>query len=546
MNLFGTIMQLFAGLGALLVGFKMLSENTSKLANSGLRSLFNKTSKNPIVGVLIGAGATAIIQSSGATTVLIVGFVNSGIMSLYQATAMIMGANIGTTITGQIAALKSLPVAEVAMAMTLVGMALDMFLKKDKIKTFGLLLAGLGLIFIGLELMSASMDAFKESPAIVEALQVINNPFLLLLIGIVTTTIVQSSSAITSILITMAASGLVIGGGGNAILYVILGTNIGSTTTALLSSFSANTNGKRTSLIHLLFNVMGSVIFFIVLLCVPKFMDLTFAKWFANAGTQVAMFHTFFNVICTLIFLPFIKVFVWVATKIYKDKEEVKRVSHLDARVLRSPSVALQAANRELKDACALAMQAVNGSLEGFLSSSTENGEQIRTNIEQVNDMGKAITEYIVKVSAGDISYADEQKIGRLHYIVGDVMRVAELADNIVKHTEKSVAQSLVFSDEVKKDLTQMTQDLNSLYEASIKAFMENDKELVPALNELEDKVDNMRRKLVQGHIDRLGEGKCQPQSSGVFINLVGNMERIGDHLHAIGSSVNEEILKKI
>ena len=156
MNLFGTIMQLFAGLGALLVGFKMLSENTSKLANSGLRSLFNKTSKNPLVGVLIGAGATAIIQSSGATTVLIVGFVNSGIMSLYQATAMIMGANIGTTITGQIAALKSLPIAEVAMAMTLVGMALDMFLKKDKIKTFGLLLAGLGLIFIGLEIFITS------------------------------------------------------------------------------------------------------------------------------------------------------------------------------------------------------------------------------------------------------------------------------------------------------------------------------------------------------------------------------------------------------
>ena len=546
MNLFGTIMQLFAGLGALLVGFKMLSENTSKLANSGLRSLFNKTSKNPLVGVLIGAGATAIIQSSGATTVLIVGFVNSGIMSLYQATAMIMGANIGTTITGQIAALKSLPIAEVAMAMTLVGMALDMFLKKDKIKTFGLLLAGLGLIFIGLELMSASMDAFKESPAIVNALQVINNPFLLLLIGIVTTTIVQSSSAITSILITMAASGLVIGGGGNAILYVILGTNIGSTTTALLSSFSANTNGKRTSLIHLLFNVAGSIIFFIILLCVPKFMDLTFAKWFTDAGTQVAMFHTFFNVICTLIFLPFIKVFVWVATKIYKDKEEVKRVSHLDARVLRSPSVALQAANRELEDACALAMQAVNGSLEGFLSSNTENSEQIRANIEQVNEMGKAITEYIVKVSAGELSYADEQKIGRLHYIVGDVVRVAELADNIVKHTEKSVAQSLVFSEEVKKDLAQMTQDLNSLYETSIKAYMKNDKSVLPVLNEIEDKVDNMRRKLVQGHIDRLGEGKCQPQSSGVFINLVGNMERIGDHLHAIGYSVNEEILNKI
>lgn len=533
------ILILFAGLGALLVGFKLLSDNTAKLADTGLRTMFNKTSKNPLIGVLIGAGATAIIQSSGATTVMIVGFVNSGIMSLYQATAMIMGANIGTTITGQIASLKSLPVAEFAMALTLVGMSMEMFAKKDKVKSLGLLFAGLGLIFVGLELMSSSMTEFSKSDAITEAFRVINNPLLLLFIGVVTTGIVQSSSAITSILITMASSGLAIGGGGNAILFVVLGTNIGSTVTALMSSFSANTNGKRTSLIHLLFNTVGSLIFFIILILWKDFMSVTFASWFVDPGVQIAMFHTFFNLICTVLFIPFINVFVWVATKIYKDKEmEKARQSHLDSRVLRTPAIALQCVKREIIDACKMAIDIFDMAITNFINKDCETNDQVRAKIGEVNDIGKSIVEYVVKISSGDTSYHDEQEIGKIHYVVGDVVRVADIADNIVRHAERAAREDLVFSDGVKEELRVMANKIIELYQNVAKAYANEDKSLLPAIDAIEETIDQTRRKLVHGHIERLSEGKCHPNSSGVFINLVANLERIGDHLNSIGHSI--------
>ncbi len=540
MDTFAAIMQLFAGLGVLMMGFKLLSENTEKLANSGLRSLFSKTSKNPIIGVAIGAAATMIIQSSGATTVMIVGFVNSGLMSLYQATAMIMGANIGTTITAQIASLKNLPIADVAMAFALVGIALDMFSKKDKPKTFGLLLAGLGFIFVGLEMMSATMSVFKEYPIVTDALQAINNPFLLVLIGLVTTAIVQSSSAITSILIAMAGGGLVVGGGGNAVLFIILGTNIGSCVTALLSSFSANTNGKRAALIHVLFNTFGSILFFIILCCWKDFMDMTFAKLFADPASQIAMFHTFFNVICTIMFLPASKVFVWLATKIYKDKDKKgERTSHLDTRVLRSPAVAIDCADREIVDACAISIESVRLSLNGFLKSDISVADEVNKKIETVNEMGRNITEYAVKISASDISYRDEQRLGKLHFVVADVVRVAELADNIVKHTRRAVNEQMVFSDGVKAELKDMNDRIEELYRLSINVFITKEKKQIAEIDKIEDSIDSMRRNLVQGHIDRLGEGKCQPKSSGVFINLVGNLERIADHLHSIAHSID-------
>ena len=289
------VIGLLAGLGALLIGFKLLSDNIEKLATSGLKKLFNKTSKNRWVGIGIGAAVTAIIQSSGASTIMIVGFVNAGLMSLFQATAMIMGANIGTTITAQIASLGSFDVALYATLLVFIGAFMNMLCKKEKPKTIGLALAGLGLVFLSLDLMKGSMKVFSDSPAFTNLLSSVNNPFLLLFIGIILTALLQSSSALTTILIAMVTAGLSIGDSPNSIIYVILGTNIGSCVTALLSSFGASINGKRASLIHLMFNTFGSLVFFLVLLLWPTFMENTFMAWFPGApGTQIAMFHTFF------------------------------------------------------------------------------------------------------------------------------------------------------------------------------------------------------------------------------------------------------------
>ena len=324
------ILLLLGGLGALFIGMSMLQSATEKLATGGLKKLFEKTASSKLAGVGIGTLSTMIMQSSGATTVMVVGFVNAGVMTLAQAATYIMGANIGTTITAQIVALgglssSSFPLTETIIALTLAGTLIKMAFKKKhpKIALAGDLLAGLGLLFLGLETMTSNLEIlFLSNESFKSFLTSLTNPFLLLFLGIILTVLSQSSSAVTSIVLAMAMAGAVIGGSGNGVLYLILGSNIGSCSTALLSSIGATANGKRTAMIHLLFNVLGSLIFFVVLLCWPSAMELTLAKLFPdNPSLQIAMFHTFFNLLCTILFLPFVNVFVKLSKFMVKDKK---------------------------------------------------------------------------------------------------------------------------------------------------------------------------------------------------------------------------------
>jgi len=326
------VVRLLAGTGVFLIGVHLLTANIEQLATGKIKELFGKTANQRLVNVGIGAAATALIQSSGVTTVLIVGFVNVGIMNLYQAAAMIMGANIGTTVTAQIAALSAFPITTYVQILTFIGMMMSMVCKKDGKKKAGMILAGLGLIFIGLALMSDAMKGSRD--AIQGIFEVVTNPLLLFLIGIFLTALVQSSSATTSVIIAMSVAGLTIGSGGNEVLYIILGTNIGSCVTALMSSLTAGINAKRASLIHLMFNTFGSAVFFVLLLCWPDFMAVTFRQWFSSAASQIAMFHTFFNVICTVIFLPFCGVFVKISEALIKETKPQKAVTYLDERML--------------------------------------------------------------------------------------------------------------------------------------------------------------------------------------------------------------------
>lgn len=302
------IVKLLAGTGIFLVGVHLLTENIEQLATGKIRDLFGRTADKKLVNVGIGAGTTALIQSSGVTTVLIVGFVNVGIIDLSQATAMIMGANVGTTITAQIAALSAFPITTYIQIFVFIGIMMTMVCKQEHTKKVGFILAGLGLVFAGLGVMSEAMKANRDGIQVL--FESVNNPFLLLFIGAFLTALVQSSSATTSVIIAMSVAGLTIGSGGNEVLFIILGTNIGSCVTALMSSFGAGANAKRASLIHLMFNTFGSIIFFAALLCWPSFMAATFQRWFPSAATQIAMFHTFFNLTCTVLFLPLSNVFV--------------------------------------------------------------------------------------------------------------------------------------------------------------------------------------------------------------------------------------------
>ena len=386
MEIFWSVIQLLAGLGAFLLGFKLLSDNIEKLATNKLRGWFDKTSKSRLAGVGIGAGVTAIIQSSSATTVMVVGFVNAGIMSLYSATAIIMGANIGTTITAHIASLSDINVIGFVTVLTCAGIFMDMLSKNDRVKTVGIMLAGLGLVFLGLEYMSDAMSIYRDNAAFKQFLQTISNPFLLLLIGAGFTALVQSSSAVTSLIIVIVnVPGAVIGNGGNDVLFLVLGSNIGTCITVILSSLGANANAKRASLIHLMFNVFGSVNFTVFLLCWPSFMDMTLAKWFSSPGRQIAMFHTFFNVVCTCLFLPFTNVFVKISTKLIRDKKEgtgaVSDSALLDERFIQSPSVAIGQANKETAFMAGLAMESLDAAFNGFVASD----ESAREKVEELN-----------------------------------------------------------------------------------------------------------------------------------------------------------------
>lgn len=536
------ILLLIGGLGAFLLGASMLSENLGKLANNKIKGIFNRSSNKKLVGVGVGVATTAVVQSSSLTTVMVVGLVNAGIMSLFQATTVIMGANIGTTITAQIAALSSVGdiIEYLAISLTGIGAFMIAFTKKDKVKTVGNALAGLGLIFIGLDLMKNSMKIFSEKQFIVDLFVSMDIPIVLLFLGIAITALVQSSSAVTAILISMATEGLIIGGGGNAMLFIILGSNIGTCATAIISTIGANRNAKRASLIHLLFNVFGSVLFFILLSLWSSFMEVTFEKWFAGSpATQIAMFHTAFNVTCTLIFLPFSEMFVKVVNKILPDKKDENKVeTYLDKRFLSTPTIAIEALIKETVMMLDLSMESVKTAIGGFINKDETQAVKVDELNEQVSVISKGISDYLVETSTQHISLSSEKVISALHNNNGDIVRVSELADNITKYTRRSVRDELIFSDSVYVQLQEMYEKLYALAEKTKEVVETNNKKLLVAVDEIEDTIDDMRKNLIGAHIERMNAGVCKPASSSVFINLVSNLERIGDHLAYIAHSV--------
>ncbi len=545
MEIFFAIVALAAGLGTFLLGFKLLGDNMEKIASGGLKRMFNKTAKSRLAGVGIGAAATAIVQSSSVTTVMVVGFVNVGVMSLYQATAIIMGCNIGTTITGHIVSLQTIPFIEAATLLTLIGIFMDMFSKNDKVQSVGLMLAGLGLVFVGLELMGDSMSQFATDDNLKSILALATNPFLMLLIGLAVTAVVQSSSAVTSVIITMAGQGLIFGGGGNSVLYLILGTNIGTCVTALLSSIGANRNARRACIIHLMFNTFGALIFFIVLLCWPSFMEMTFASWFPDdPGRQIAMFHTFFNVVCTLIFLPFTNGFVklsgiLVPEKKKKGKGETQDTL-MDERLLGTPSIAIEQLSNARLQLADMGVENLRTAFNAYIRRDDGVTEGILKKNEEITAKSKEITDYLVRVSSEDISMHDEQIVSALHHNLGDIVRLAELADNMTKYTRREIKYNLTFSSGVNEQLEEMFAKLEELYDAVRGTLEKNDLGRLSEVDALEDEVDGMRKKLIDEHIERLNGGYCKPENSNVFINLVSNLERAGDHLSYLAHSVEE------
>lgn len=537
------VAELLAGLGAFLLGFNLLSGSMTKLAGGGLKNMLGKTVHSPLKGVGIGALSTAVMQSSSITTVMFVGFVNAGIMTLPQATALIMGSNIGSTITAQIAALQSIDIMSYLMLLACVGAFMNLFAKREKFKTLGLALGGLGLIFVGMWMMEGSMEIFKDDPFFQTAITSVTNPVLLLLIGAAVTALFQSSGAVTSIVISIAAAGITIGNGGNSVLFVIMGSNIGTCVTALLSAIGATANGKRASIIHLMFNTFGAVLFTVVLLIWKNFFEVTFQRWFTLPATQIAMFHTFFNVICTAIFLPFINVFVKISEWVIKDKKPASSVAEsdfMDERLLNTPTVALAQLSNEAVIVARKAFENLSTSFEKFLELDDSTANDIGDKTIEVEQTIGAMVNYLVKISSRNIGQHEEELINVMHHNLNDILRVNAFADNFVKYTAKSIKEDLTYSDNVKAQLRDMFDNITKLFELSVTVLNDSEHVQMDKVDEYEDKIDRNKNQLIDGHIERLNQGICQPACSGIFINLVSNLERAGDHLTYIAHSFDE------
>lgn len=540
-------LYLVAALGAFLIGFKLLSENLQKVANKGLRKLFDKTSKSKIAGVGIGIGSTVLMQSSGATTVMVIGFVNAGMMSLYQATAVIMGANIGTTITTILIAFGVTSVGKYFMVFSFVGIFLSMLLKQGKAKSWSLTLAGFGLVFFGLTIISACSNGFKDNETIKNLLSSsiepsFIEPIVLMFIGALITAIMQSSTAVNAILLSLVSAGIQIGSGGNAILYIVLGTNIGTCVTALISSIGATTNAKRSALIHFLFNFFGSVIFLIVLMIWNGFMDDFWTQIIHSAEMQLAFFHLAFNSICTLIFLPLTNLIVKTTEIIIRDKntEEEIRITFMDERMLSTPTVAIAQLQKEtvaMGDRC---MNNLHAAFTAFVERDVSATEAVHSENDEITIISKQITDYLVKVSGEDVSVHDDQRISILYHALADLLRISEISDNVAKYTTTSVEKNLVFSEQIIEKLKTMYEDLSEMYKLAAAIFETKNKDGFASLEKIENEVDSMRKVLIDEHIARLNAGACSPKNSAVFINLVSNLERAGDHINFFAHTIEE------
>lgn len=533
--------QMLAGMGVFLFGMMTMSNGLEKVSDKKMRSLFNRISNNRFWGVGIGTVATTIIQSSTALSVMVLGFVNTGAMSLFQATAIMMGANIGTTFDGILAALSNFPVSDYFMLLAPIGVLMVGLDKKGNISRLGEGLIGLGLIFIGLKFMSGS---FKDENGYIYGViknlfRIIHNPFLLIFLGIVVTALVHSSSLVTTIIITLTASGAI---QPMAAFYITLGSNIGTCFTAVIASFGASTNAKRTAFIHVFFNFIGVVLFLIFMLPLEsQIIKLFYIIGGNDGGVQVMLFHIIFNVLSAVVFLPFIKQIVWVAEKVVpegKTKNQEEALDKLDERFLESPSLAIAQVLKQIIVMAKIAETNVDLAMSDVINNKEVNTSTINKNERHLNHLNRVITNYLVKISSLSVSRADEQLIGSLYHVVSDLERIGDHAENFSEAAQAMAAQDKGMSEEAIAELTSMYEKVKLLYRDALYVFENRDEKMFKEVARREDEIDYMKKQFSDNHIERLRSGVCKVESGVMFYDIINNLERVADHLTNVAYSV--------
>ena len=551
MGAFGVLFQFIGGLGMFLYGMNAMVDGLQKSAGSRMQQLLGVFTSNKLLGIILGAGITALIQSSSATTVMVVGFVNAGVMTLSQAVGIIMGANIGTTVTSWIVSMNEwgemLKPEYFAPLLVGIGEAVNIFSKDSRKRQVGEILVGFGFLFMGLELMSMSIRPYRDAPVFAQAFALMGrNPLLGILAGAAVTAVIQSSSASIGILQTLATNGMV---NWQAAVFITLGQNIGTCVTALLSCVGAHRMAKRAAVIHLLFNCIGAMVFGIIMAAVFVFWP-SFALS-PISSVEISVFHTIFNLANTIVLYPFTGVMVKLSYRFVKNSKNRKAGTvnvenemerHLDSRILENPSFAIEHAENEVVRMGETALMNLNIAGEAILENNPHEAEEVRKNEEAINRMEKMLTSYLVKIS--NLSLNEEQRllVKNLFYTISDLERVGDHCDHLAQLAENKIKHKAQFSYEADQDLREMIKASQAALDHAIKARESRDLYEVRQVVQSEEQADTLAEDLRERHVDRLAQNLCTTENGMIFLDAVSNLEQISDHALNIAGYVRDEI----
>lgn len=538
---FGTILTMAGGLGLFLFGMELMSDSIEKVAGARLRRILEIFTTNRFMGMIVGIIFTGIIQSSSACTVMVVSFVNSGLMNLYQAAGVILGANIGTTITSQ---LVSFNLSKIAPLILLVGVVVMMFTKKEKVRKVAEVVVGFGILFVGLSTMSQAMANMKNEPQVVNLLMSLKNPFLATLMGFALTAIIQSSSVTVSIVLLLANQDLL---PLPITLYIILGCNIGACATAMLASMTGKKDAKRAALIHLLFNIIGTVIIYIALFVAGDQIVELIKSISADNGRFVANAHTLIKIAQVIMLFPFTG---WLVKMTYlivpgEDQKvgyrESYQLKYIGDKVVFNPATAVVEVVKELERMASLAEENLNRAMNALITLDEEDIEEVYEVEKNINFLNHAITDYLVKINQTTLPIEDLNSLGALFHVVNDIERIGDHAENVADAARQRKEEGVSISKEAQKELGDMLEMVNKIICYAVEMFAKSDETHMQEVITLEDQVDEKERELQKKHVERLTKGECSPEAGMIFSDIVSGLERVADHATNIAFAITTE-----
>ena len=538
---FGTILTMAGGLGLFLFGMELMSDSIEKVAGARLRRILEIFTTNRFMGMIVGIIFTGIIQSSSACTVMVVSFVNSGLMNLYQAAGVILGANIGTTITSQ---LVSFNLSKIAPLILLVGVVVMMFTKKEKVRKVAEVVVGFGILFVGLSTMSQAMANMKNEPQVVNLLMSLKNPFLATLMGFALTAIIQSSSVTVSIVLLLANQDLL---PLPITLYIILGCNIGACATAMLASMTGKKDAKRAALIHLLFNIIGTVIIYIALFVAGDQIVELIKSISADNGRFVANAHTLIKIAQVIMLFPFTG---WLVKMTYlivpgEDQKvgyrESYQLKYIGDKVVFNPATAVVEVIKELERMASLAEENLNRAMNALITLDEEDIEEVYEVEKNINFLNHAITDYLVKINQTTLPIEDLNSLGALFHVVNDIERIGDHAENVADAARQRKEEGVSISKEAQKELGDMLEMVNKIIRYAVEMFAKSDESHMQEIVTLEDQVDEKERELQKKHVERLTKGECAPEAGMIFSDIVSGLERVADHATNIAFAITTE-----